>query len=59
MKWETGDGDLNATTWVDLKYGLAKRKLDEEKLKHAGLPQQNEFGPCIFAPILVKGNCKA
>jgi len=50
---------LNATTWVDLKCGLAEKKLDEEKLKHPGLAQQNEFGPCIFAPMLVKGNCKA
>jgi hypothetical protein len=50
---------LNATTWVDLQCDLDKRKLDEEKLKHPGLAQQNEFGPCIFAPMLVKGNCKA
>jgi hypothetical protein len=26
-----------------------KRKLHEEKLKHAGLAQQNSFWPCIFA----------
>jgi hypothetical protein len=26
-----------------------KRKLDKEKSKHAGLAQQNGFGPALFA----------
>jgi hypothetical protein len=37
-----------------------KRKLDEEKSKHAGLVQQNGFGPAFFhsMQLLVKGTTK-
>jgi hypothetical protein len=37
-----------------------KRKLDEEKLKHAGLAQQNGFGTAFFHRMLrlVKGTAK-
>ncbi len=37
-----------------------KRKLDEEKWKHAGLAQQNSFGPALLFKIqrLVKGPAK-
>jgi hypothetical protein len=39
----------------------SKRKLEEEKLKHAALAQQNGFGPAFFHGMLrlVKGNSRA
>jgi hypothetical protein len=30
----------------------SKLKLDEEKLKHAGLAQQNGFGPTVLHSLL-------
>jgi hypothetical protein len=38
----------------------SKRKLDEEKSKHASLAQQNSFGPEFFQGMLrlVKGTAK-
>ncbi len=38
----------------------SERKLDEEKSKHAGLAQQNGFGPAFFHRMLrlVKGTAE-
>jgi hypothetical protein len=39
----------------------SKRKLDEEKPKHADFAQQNSFGPACFhrmLRLLVKGTAK-
>jgi hypothetical protein len=35
-----------------------KENLDEEKSKHAGLAQQNDFGPCTVLLRLVKGTAQ-
>ncbi len=36
-----------------------KRKLDEEKSKHAGLVQQNGFGPAFFHRMVGKRHSRA
>jgi hypothetical protein len=35
-----------------LRLGPCKLKLDEEKSKHAGLAQQNGFGPAFLHSLL-------
>jgi hypothetical protein len=36
-----------------------KEELDEEKSKHVGLAQQNDFGPCTSLLRLVKGTAQS
>jgi len=51
---------IGAAPAPGLRMCPSKRKLDEEKLKHAGLAQQNGFGPAFFQRMLrlVKGTAE-